>query len=283
MQILGGRKPVNAPQLQASPSRKPLMVATALGLIAAFLTWNYIQRAGSSAHNTALVPVIVAANDISVRTTITPEMLAVKQVPVDARHPKALTAPEQVAGKVTNLPIAAGEQVLSTKFFARKEDSGLAYRVAPGKRAVSVNVSEVITAGGLINPGDFVDIIGLFSAASGANGTSGTGGATAGQDFTATVLQNIEVLAVAQSLQGVSAPQGSGLAANVVPGSRPDTGRQEAVARPDARTFTLAVTPEEAQKLILADEKGKIRLALRAMEDHDSAQVVPTGMSAVRP
>ena len=51
----------------------------------------------------------------------------------------------------------------------------------------------------------------------------------------------------------------------------------------DARTFTLSVTPEEAQKLILAEEKGKIRLALRAMDDHDAAQLGATPLNAVRP
>ena len=69
--------------------------------------------------------------------------------------------------------------------------------------------------------------------------------------------------------------------AGQVAGSRADA-RQEAVARPNARTATLAVTPEEAQKLVLAEEKGKIRLALRGLEDHTAVGVGATRLSQMR-
>jgi pilus assembly protein CpaB len=205
-------------------------------------------------------------------------MVTVKQVAADARHPKAFTGAEQLEGKVTNLPIAAGEQVLSTKFFARKEDSGLAFRVPPGKRAVSVNVSEVITSGGLIVPGYFVDVIGIFCAAT----TSASGDVTTAQDSATIALQNIEVLAIAQSLQGVVADARGGPLPGL-PGSapKPDAGKQDAVAQPNARTATLAVTPEEAQRLLLAEDTGKIRLALRAVDDHAIVDVPTTKITSV--
>lgn len=263
MQIATGRSPAHAGRLAALSARKPLLLAMALGLVAALLSWQYLQHAAQGRRQAALVPVLVAATDIPVRTEVTPQMLAIKQVPADARHPKALTAVEQAAGKVASLPISAGEQVLSTKFFTRAEDSGLAFRVPPGRRAVSVGVSELISSGGLINPGDFVDVIGIFP--NGSDGASPDG--ATGQDVVTVVLQNIEVLAVAQSIQGPA--ESAGLAANLPGSSRPDPTKQEAVARPSARTATLAVTPEEAEKLILAEEKGKIRLALRSTADHE--------------
>jgi pilus assembly protein CpaB len=269
MQLTAGRRAASfsAPR----GGRKAIMVAAVLGLLAAALSWNYVQRAGSASRQAGLVPVVVAAQDIPVRTQVTGAMLQVKQIPTDARHEKAFTGLEQLEGKVTNLPIAAGEQVLSNKFFARKEDSGLAFRIAPGKRAVSVTINEVISTGGLINPGDFVDVIAIFPPVPTANGAD-PGGDSAGM-----VLQNIEVLAIAQALGGPAAePSGAAAMAGQVTGSRADT-RQEAVARPNARTATLAVTPEEAQKLILAEEKGKIRLALRGVEDH-----TPVGVSTTR-
>ena len=166
--------------------------------------------------------------------------------------------------------------MLSTKFFQRKEDSGLAFRVPPGKRAVSVNVNEVVTNGGLVVPGDFVDIIALFPAAAASNGST----AIVAEDSATIALQNIEVLAVAQSLDGVGPQaQGFGVVANVAGGK---SERQEAIARPNARTVTLAVTPDEAQRLILAEEKGKIRLALRAVDDHQAADVSATQLRDVR-
>lgn len=279
MQAVSGRRALRNNPFAAAGGRKAMLAAVTLGLVAAMLSWSYVQRAGVNAAPVGTVPVVVAAVDIPVRTQITAGMLVVKQIAPDARHPKALSAAEQLDGKVTNLPITAGEQVLSTKFFARKEDSGLAFRIPPGSRAVSVAISEVISSGGMIVPGDHVDVMALFSA--GVLGDSASAqGSQAGQDSAAIVLQNIEVLAVAQELQGVIAePQGtaagigSKLSGN---SSRPDTQRQEAVARPNARTVTMAVTPEQAQKLILAEEKGKIRLALRAVEDTQPVQIGPT-------
>ena len=280
MQMASGRKALGMDQLnqlKRSGARKPLLLAVALGLAAALMSWTYVQRAGHRPPPVAMVPVVVAAQDIAVRTQITPQMLVIKEVPADARHPKALTALDQANGKVSSLPVAAGEQVLSTKFFARKEDSGLAFQIAPGKRAVSVAVSEVITAGGLINPGDFVDVVGLFS------GLPSSGASAANQDFTSVVLQNIEVLAVAQFIQGPAADPQASIGVAGVGGSKPDPAKQDQQARPNARTFTLAVTPEEAQKLILAEEKGKIRLALRGVDDHQTGGVAPTNLDGLRP
>ena len=275
MQIAASRRPTPLSGMQGN--RKAMMAAAILGLLAAYLSWNFIQRAGQNTSKAGLVPVIVAAQDIPVRTQVTAQMLTVKQVAADARHEKAFTSLEQLNGKVTNLPISSGEQVLSTKFFARKEDSGLAFRIAPGKRAVSVNVNEVISTGGLIVPGDFVDIIALFGNTGGAGSQS-----DASTDSAGMVLQNIEVLAIAQSIQTTAAdPTGAAAVAGNVTGSRPDS-RQEAIARPGARTATLAVTPEEAQKLILAEERGKIRLALRGIEDHDAVAVPATRLTQVR-
>ncbi|HEV2122539.1 MAG TPA: Flp pilus assembly protein CpaB [Chloroflexota bacterium] len=273
MQVTATRRTIGASLPTTAGGRKALLIALTLGLIAAMLSWQYVRGAGQGARQGGLVPVVVAAADIAVRTEVTPQMLAIKQVPADARHEKALTSLEQVTGKVTSLPIAAGEQVLGTKFFARKEDSGLAFRVPPGKRAISVNVSEVVTSGGLVVPGDFVDVVSHF-----ASGTFGQG--EAGEDIATVILQNIEVLAVDQSIQGPGEAS-SGVAANIPGGSRPDA-KQEAVARPNARTATLAVTPEDAQKLILAEARGKIRLALRGVADHETASVPGTRLSSFR-
>jgi pilus assembly protein CpaB len=273
MQLTAGRRAAPFSSTTGG-SRKPILVAAVLGLLAALLSWNYVQRAGQSTKQAGLVPVVVAAQDIPVRTQVTAGMLQVKQVPADTRHEKAFTGLEQLDAKVTNLPISAGEQVLSTKFFARKEDSGLAFRIGPGKRAVSVQINEVISTGGLINPGDFVDVIAIFPPAPNS--------ADPASDSAGMVLQNIEVLAIAQALGGPAAdPTGAQAVAAQATGSRSD-GRTEAVARPNARTATLAVTPEEAQKLILAEEKGKIRLALRGVEDHATVGVGSTRTSQLR-
>ena len=121
-------------------------------------------------------------------------------------------------------------------------------------------------------------MIAIFPPQPNANGN----GADPAGDSAGVVLQNIEVLAIAQALGGPAAdPTGAAAVSAQVSGSRND-GRTEAVARPNARTATLAVTPEEAQKLILAEEKGKIRLALRGVEDHAAVGVATTRVGQLR-
>ncbi len=60
-------------------------------------------------------------------------------------------------------------------------------------RAISINADQVLSAGGLVLPGDYVDIIGVFDVKS-AEGTEEEA------YLVRTVLQNVEVLAVAQTI-----------------------------------------------------------------------------------
>src|SRR5581483_6486077 len=89
------------------------------------------------------------------------------------------------------------------------------------------------------------------------------------------ILQNVEVLAVAQQLEGDAPPQStSQRAAQTLTGATPSQPpRQANVTQPGARTVTLAVAPGEAQKLVLAEDKGRIRLVLRAHGDDSTMKL----------
>jgi Flp pilus assembly protein CpaB len=79
-----------------------------------------------------------------------------------------------------------------------------------------------------------------------------------------TVLQNVEVLAVADEAQKISA---SG------PGSKAkdkDDRRSQ-----DQYSVVLAVDPDQAQALFLAETGGKIRLALRPFGERDEKPLAP--------
>jgi len=127
----------------------------------------------------------------------------------------------------------------------------LAFVIPPGKRAVAVEVTEVIGSGGLIVPGDFVDVIAVRSL------ENNRGRATI-------VLQNVEVLAVAQSITGEEATTPK------QEGSDTTLGTTAPKPEPKAKSVTLAVTPQEAQRLVLYDVLAEdLRLALRGAEDHE--------------
>ena len=267
-----------------SSNRAVLLLALFLGLISAVLVYVYLSQGGGDGKATAAdtKPVVVATMDIAARTRIDADMVEVKSLAADAVHQDAFASAEQLVGMVTRVPISAGEQVLSSKVaatarevpWAGDEELPLSYVVPPGQRAVSVQVSEVTSAGGLILPGDFVDIIGIFDVT--FYGTE-EGNPTSQQEIenyvAVTVLQNVQVLAVAQEVAEALPTEGeSG-------GTTGETSQpvlpKPADANPEATNVTLAVTPEDAEKLALAEEMGALRLSLRAVGDAEQPTVPP--------
>lgn len=268
--------------------RGALLLALLLGSLTSFLTWQYVRQAGQATRPVETAPVVVAAVPIGARTVITPDMVRVQQLPVAGHHPYAARTPDAVVGKVARVALTPGEQILSTKLFLQREESGLAFVIPANKRAVSVAFSEVIGSGGLIVPGDRVDVVGVFELKRRASSTNG--GQPSGEDgnepvhMAALVLQNVEILAVAQRLEGEDTRDAlarttqeaglSGNAASQAPRSQPKP-------QPQAKTATLAVSPEEALRLALAEERGKIRLALRRAGDDTTVALPALPLSAI--
>jgi pilus assembly protein CpaB len=102
-------------------------------------------------------------------------------------------------------------------------------------RAVTIPVDSSSSFGGLVRPGDRVDV--LFSARENAVGKL------------VALLQNVLILAVGQNLGAAAGPQG---------GSPPSS---------HSNQVTLSVTLEQAQILAYAKERGQLTLTLRNPDD----------------
>jgi len=259
-----------------------LLVGLFLGLVSAVLVYVYLSQGGGDGEASAAAtkPVVVATQDISARVRITAEMVEVKSLAENAVHPDAFSSTDGLTDMVTRLPITEGEQILSSKVAATArevpwpgdEELPLSYVVPPDQRALSVQVSEVTGAGGLILPGDFVDVIGVFDVTFYGIKEDDPTSSEEFEDYVAvTVLQNVQVLAVAQEV------------AESLPGESEDDGTtgeesqpvlpNPADPNPDATNVTLAVTPAEAQKLALAEEMGVLKLSLRPVGETDESTV----------
>lgn len=191
--------------------------------------------------------ILVARDYIPGRTVITADMLNNKEVPVSQLHENVLTDEQQVAGAVTKTPFYEGEPFLSPKLASAEElNDGLAYAIEDGKRAVAIEVNEVVGVGNMVLPGDHVDVVGVFEASE-----EGQEGEVRGQiSYTTLVAQNIRILAVGQETVSDST----------------------SIA---AATTTLEVSPAQAQELVLATERGTIRLLLRGAADEDTVTLAP--------
>ncbi|HET9884927.1 MAG TPA: Flp pilus assembly protein CpaB [Candidatus Binatia bacterium] len=224
-----------------------LVVAVFFGLIAAYGIFNFLrqQRQAAEALRTQTQDVVIAAKDIPAGSTIAESML--KDGTVRAiKWPKASVpagafgTPKEVIGKVNRVKIIANEPILESRLSG--EGAGLTVRLEPGKRAMAVRVDEIIGVSGFIVPDDRVDVI----------VTTTPPGVSDNKDarLSKIVLQNKRVLSVAQSTE-----QKDG---------KPQV----------ARSITLEVSPEEAEKLSLAYQEGPIVLALRGLGDEAEPKTI---------
>ncbi len=259
-QALGGRT-----------NKALILLGLFLGLVSAALVVVYLSKAsddgGGNVSGGAVTPVVVASRDIPAGTRVTEDMLTLKEISADAILPDVFQKTDDVVDQVTRVPLVAGEQIVPSKVtptgaaIANVENPPLAYVIPEGKRAVSVEVSSVIAASGLIRPGDYVDVILTVEV----QGGGGSGETATSDQVTRTILQNVQVLSVDQDI-AIPSKDTEG-----VPSVGGDTD-----SNPDATTVTLAVSPVHGEVLTVAETCGKNnagRLALALRPFGDSGQV----------
>lgn len=215
-----------------------LILALVFSLVAAFLTFSYtehLKKIYRASGNYA--PVVVAEKRIPPRTVITPQMLKLMEVPVEYINNRAVVDTKDAIGKVTKSEMFPGEQVLMDKLLGPKDqDDGLALKVSEGKRAVAIPIDDVSGLAGMLRPGDKIDVLTTFELQSQSTEKS---------VMTSTIIQDVVILAL---------------------GQQTDSQGAEKKIKTQS-TATLMVTPEQAQQLVLASERGSIRLLLRSPGD----------------
>ncbi len=209
---------------------------------------------GKEVSTVATVPVVTAAKDMPRGSVLSTQVLTVSQWPVGSAPAGALTNVEEAIGRAVFVPLVKGEPLLEAKLASKDAGRGLAAMIPKGMRAFTIRTSHVSAGvGGFIMPGNKVDIL-LTTNGSGPNDSTG-GGATT------TLLQNIEILAIAQLL---------------------DAPNTNAMNPKDLNNVTLLVTPDQAAKLDLGMNKGMLHLTLRNPEDDLEADTLPATMAQLR-
>ena len=253
-----------------------MLLTIVCAALSAILVYAGVARSGgkeSAATSSTSVSTVVAKVDIPARTQITAEMVGLKDIPVEARATTALSSIDDAVGKVARYPIAPEEQVTPNKIVSLQGDEttdSLSFVVPKGMRAISISADQVLSAGGLVLPGDYVDIMGVLS------GTK-PDGSSVDNYVVKTILQNVQVLAVAQTIADV--PSGGADTTNSGQSSRDS----ESKPNPEATTLTILVAPEQAELLFLAESNGTLRAVVRGFGDSDMTQVRPIYQSELAP
>ena len=247
-------------------SKLSLFLALGLAIATGVVIFAALQQAETkTAPPTAAaapLSIVTASQDITSGTRITAGMLEVTQVPLEAVLDGTVLSLDLAVGQIARIPILEGDPILTRKpANEASAGSGLTYVIPDGRRAVAIKVDKVIAAGGLIQPGDRVDIYAVLEV---DRLDPLTGQRIGGVERPLIVPQFIEVLAVEQELLNVVATEGN-------QERTPEAGGTllaQADPQPTSDVVTLAVTPAEAQLLLFAEEEGAIRLAVRGPEDN---------------
>ncbi len=200
--------------------------------------------------------VLSAAHPLRAGALIRPEDLGATEVVTSAlRADAVLATPENrtaLAGAMLRSSFASGEELRSASMIRPGDRGFLAAVLDPGTRAVSVAVDVVLGVSGLIWPGDHVDML-LTQAIEDP-------GVSAGRRFAGeTVLSDLRIVAVDRAIiQG---------AVNDVSDMSPNNANT-------ARTVTVEVTPEQAERVAVAGRMGRISLSVRAAAGPREASLV---------
>src|SRR5262245_52521730 len=232
-----------------------LIVAIAMGGAAAYFTRSWLNdQMNAAAANQPAARVVVAAEPLAYGATVTSD--SITEVPwfASAVPEGAFTAKDDLLNGGRRIVLSAlkrGEPILSSKVTGPGQRGSLATLLDEGKRAVTVRVDDVRGVAGFVLPGDFVDLVMIANEVS-----------TKRQTYSDILLEHVKVLAIDQ-IAG------------------------EADGKPTiARAVTVEVTKEQAQKILVATDVGKLSLILsrptetnsdpnRRISERDIGRIIP--------
>ncbi len=222
---------------------KRLIIALAgavlCGLFAVLLVTRYLSNVKAYARD--LGTVVVARSEIAVGEKITAEKLAQASIPHGSSPEGAFTQLDQVIGRVAIVTIGVREIITNLKLAPTGAEGGLPAVIPEGYRAMTVKVDDVVGVSGFVMPGSYVDVVAVITPP----------GQQGGQDpISKIVLQNIKVLATGPKIDS------------------PENQREPT----SVKAVTLQVTPEQAEKLALAANEGKLQLVMRNYGDQEDAK-----------
>ncbi len=228
------------------------LIATILLIASVGLGWVAYKAATpapSAAHEAAVLPpvkILVAAQPLQAGTLLKDTDLREQETPAADVPDGSIRVTDdtraEVRGAMLRRYLNPGTAVLQADVLRPRDRGFLAAVLAPGTRAVSIGVDAKSGASGLISPGDLVDVI--------LTQEFQRGDTPAGQRVAAeTVLSLIRVIAVDQQI------------AQGAPAAVPDPNGAHV-----AHTVTLQVTPEQANRVAVAERLGRLLLTVRPIE-----------------
>lgn len=222
-----------------------ILLAVGLGLVAAFLMSQYVKTSIES--QTKALALDYEKKAAAQTAALRKEMEIKNRELQKQMQTMAQQQQQALAQQLANLP--KGGTVKSTTGVPTQivDSTVFASITPPGKRAMTVMIDSLSAVGGLINPGDFVDILADLEVPYPQDPQEKP------MQVTSVLFQNIQVLAVNSNFK----PVGSALIYQQQQKSR-------------SLDITLAIAPEEVGLITFAQKYGQLKLALRSPAEKDT-------------
>lgn len=222
----------------------PVLISILIALGGSYFLYKWVK--GKTASQTTVVvkesnvvPVVVAKIPINIGSRIELEEMVTTVSYLENSLPKGYYSKvSDVVNRIVTSPLKEGDPVVEHRLAPTTiQTGGVSAVLKIGNRAVSVRGNNVMGIAGFINPGNRIDV--LITIADSRKGKDG-------QDITKIVMEDLYVLAagrqIVENRKGEAAP---------------------------VDIYTVEVTPEQAERLTLASNKGKLQFALRGALDKD--------------
>jgi pilus assembly protein CpaB len=209
-----------------------------VGLVASFLVFRVVSQVQAT-RGQDTQPIVVAAVNMGLAETITAQHVRLVSWPAPSVPPGAIKSLAEAEGRVVRSSIVAGEPLLEAKLAPQLSGKGgiMPMLVPEGQRGITFKVPDAVRETGFILPNSRVDVLVNMPRPGTADRVAKV------------ILQDVLVLAAGQTVE--------------MRDNRPVS----------VTTVTVALTPEQTERLALAQGEGRLMLATRNLKDKT---IVPT-------
>ena len=228
--------------------RRRLTIALLAALLLSGAVTFFLNRR-INVRNGATVPLIMlkyvaASRQVQAGEVLKADSLSLIEWPAKLPLEGGFSKVEDLVGRAAIYPIAARQPILQAYLAVPGSGIGLTVKIPEGMRATSVRSDEIVGVAGFLFPGSHVDVLVTLR------------GEAVPLPETQVVLQDVEVLTAGQKIE----PE---------PGGKAET----------VGVVTLLLTPEDAQKVVLASTQGSIHFVLRNGADRGHVDAVPVSVA----
>jgi pilus assembly protein CpaB len=217
-----------------------IVIALGCGLVASIGISQILDRGGSKTPQAQTKKIFVAVRDVDISEVLDAETIKLEEWPVEKIPEGAVMKLEEVKGLTPNQRLFAGEPIRKEKLVDPLKSSGASTRIPKGYRVQAIKVKAEDIVGGIVTPGDHVDVLVYLRQ-----------GGMIKQTTSRTVLEDVRVFGINAQTQKEVDEQGNKI---------------------NAKTVSLLLKPAQVQTLLLASRLGQINLSLRNPDDNTTTE-----------